>query len=90
MAEVNVRIECDDEENAKRLFEHMAANDLYTQGLEQDWCTVGAWIKPSNVTAIEKFARAERINMTIETWPIDMEYDDAEESGDLETVGVSV
>lgn len=90
MAEVNARIECDDEENAQRLLEHMQANDLYTQGLEQDWCTVGAWINPSSVAAIEKFARAECINMTIETWPIDMEYDDAEDSGDLTTVSIRV
>ena len=90
MAEVNARIECDDEENAQRLLEHMQANDLYTQGLEQDWCTVGAWINPSSVAAIEKFGVAERIKWTSETWPKDMEYDDAEDRGDRPTVSIRV
>ena len=84
MANFNFGIDCPDSDSAEKLMNHIKGVDLYQDGLDFDDERVSVISKSGMLEVLKGFASANSLELSVEVWPEDMEYDDAEESGDME------
>jgi hypothetical protein len=84
MANFNFGIDCPDRDTAEHLMKHIEGVDLYQDGLDFDEERVAVISKTGMLDVLKTYASAHSKEISIEVWPEDMEYDDAEESGEME------
>ena len=84
MANFNFGCDCPDETIAKKLMKKIQRTDIYQDGLDVDCERVIVLSKQGLLPIIEAFARANKTKISVEVYPEGMEYDEAEESGDME------
>ena len=84
MANFNFGIDCPDSDTAENLMKHIEGIDLYQDGLDFDDERVSVISKQGILDVFREYASSNSLELSIEVWPEDMEYDEAEESGDME------
>jgi len=57
---------------------------LYQDGLDISEARISIISKSTLVDELKKYAEQEKICLTVEVWSIELEYDEAESTGDLE------
>ena len=85
MAEFDFGIDCPDEEVAEKLRAEIEGQQIFQDGLDVDDERVSVTCQQGMLKIIEEFAKKESASIDVEVWPNGTEYDEAEESGDLET-----
>lgn len=84
MANFNFGFDCSDEAIAEKLMKEIKGTEIYQDGLDIDRERVMVLSKQGLLPIIEAFARANKTKISVEVYPDDMEYDEAEENGDME------
>ena len=84
MANFNFGCDCSDEAIAEKLMNEIQGTDIYQDGLDIDCKRVMVISKQGLLPIIESFANLNKTKISIEVYPEDMEYDKAEESGNIE------
>jgi len=84
MANFNIGIDCPDDESAEKLHAYLESVDIYQDGLDYEDERVSVISKQGMLEVLNKYAKDNSIELSLEVWPGDQEYDDAEESGDME------
>lgn len=85
MANFNMGIDCPSEEAAEKLKDAIESIDIYQDGLDAQEERVSVISKQGLLEELKKYASANSVELSVEVWPEDMEYDEAEESDDMET-----
>jgi hypothetical protein len=87
MSILNVRIDCVNETQADLLKDYLESIDLYIKDLEIEDERITCVSKQGIVDIITDFIENENLKpMTIELWPDDMDYDEADEDGSLDYI----
>lgn len=84
MSNFNYGIDCENEKTAQKLYSWIENLNLYQDGLDLSETRISIISKNTLVNELKEYAEQEKINLTIEVWPIELEYDEAESTGDLE------
>ena len=85
MANFNYGINCPTKKIAEKLFVAISVVELFQDGLDISDERVTVISNSSMKDEIKKFAKTIPDGLIVEIWPVDMEYDEAEETGNLET-----
>lgn len=89
MANFNIGIDCPSEDAATDLHAYIEALDFYQDGLDVDDERVSLVSKQGLLEKLKAYASRESVELSVEVWPEDLDYDEAEESGDLEVFDYS-
>ena len=89
MADFNFGIDCDGDEIAITLGKHIETIELFQEELDVCEERVSLVSKQSLLDELKKFSSTHNTTLSVEVWPEGMDYDEAEESGDLETHDIS-
>ena len=84
MANFNFGIDCSSTESAESLVAKISDTDIYQDGLDAEDERVSVISHQALLEVLKKFAAENSEALTVEVWPEDMEYDEADDSGDLE------
>ena len=84
MANFNFGCDCSDENIAEKLMNEIQATNIYQDGLDVDCERVMVTSKQGLLQTIESFASFNKTKVSVEVYPEGMDYDEAEESGDME------
>jgi len=84
MANFNYGIDCPDTDSAEALMTFIESVDIYQDGLDVDEERVSVITKQGMIETLKEYAKSNSIELNLEVWPDDMEYDEAEENGDME------
>ena len=84
MANFNFGIDCPNEESAEKLREFIESLDFFQDELDADEERVSLISKQGLLEELKKYASEKSIELSIEVWPEGMEWDYAEDSGDIE------
>lgn len=84
MSNFNYGINCSSKKAAQTLFKFICNLDIYQDGLDISEDRVTLISKSSLKEQLIKFSEITAGELIIEIWPQNIEYDDAESSGDLE------
>jgi len=89
MANFNFGIDCPTEDSATGLHAYIEGLDFYRDGLDVDEERVSLVSKQGLLEELKAYASRESVELSVEVWPEDSDYDEAEESGDLEVFDYS-
>lgn len=84
MANFNIGIDCPSPEIADKLRNHISGIDLYQDGLDCDDGRVSLVSKQGLLDELKSFAKSNSVELAVEVWPEDMDYDEADESDNIE------
>ena len=84
MANFNIGIDCPSEVSAEKLRDYIDSLDFYQEGLEVDEERVSLISKQGLLDELKKYASENSIELSIEVWPEGIDWDDAENSEDIE------
>jgi len=84
MANYNYGIDCQTGEVAQLLHDQIAETDIYQDGLDVSDERVSVISKTALLDILKGFAAEEKTALSVEVWPDDVEYDEAEAGGSLE------
>ena len=84
MAIFNYGIDCDSEDVASALMDEISQTEIYQDGLDFEDERVSVSSNQALLELLKKFSESRSESLSVEVWPEDMEYDEAEESGDME------
>lgn len=85
MSNYNFGIECEHEKTAAKLLAYIDKLDLYRDSLDVFDSRVSVASKNSLLDGLLQFAEQHKARLDIEFWPENLEYDDAESRGVVET-----
>jgi len=85
MSNYNFGIECELEKTAEDLLTYIETLDLYSDSLDIFESRVSLVSKNTLLDGLLKFAEKQKALLQIELWPENLEYDDAESRGVVET-----
>lgn len=89
MANFNYGITCDDEKKAKKIGQFVSKLDLFQDGLDVSDDRVSVVSTQALLDELKKRAASQIGDLSVEIWPADAEYDDAESSGALEVHSIA-
>ena len=84
MAEFWFGCDCPDEEVAEKLRQKIEQTQIFQDGLDADGERVSVMSQQGMLEILKGFCKDNSCSIDVEIWPDGMEYDEAEESGDLE------
>ncbi len=84
MANFNFGIDCESKNAAEKLNKFISELNIYQDGLDCQDTRVMVISKSSLIAELKRFGKNGGGIVTIEVWPSDQEYDEAESSGKLE------
>ena len=84
MANFNIGIDCPSEDSAEKLREFIESLDFFQDELDADEERVSLISKQGLLEELKKYASEKSMELSREVWPEGMEWDDAEDSGDIE------
>ena len=84
MANFNFGIDCPNKESAEKLRGFIGSLDFFQDELEADEERVSLISKQGLLEELKKYASENSMELSIEVWPEGMDWDDAEDSGDIE------
>ena len=85
MANFNFGIDCQSVDDADGLLSYLDSLNLYMDGLDSEDERLSVISSQSLLDELKLYATTNSIKIEVEVWGYDQEYDDAEESGELET-----
>ncbi len=85
MANFNIGIDCATEEDAQTVANAITSTEIYQQNVDIDEERVSLVSKQGLLDILEAFAIEEGLTLEVEAWPEELDYDEAEESNDLES-----
>lgn len=83
MSNFNYGIDCGNEETAQKLYSWIEKLNLYQDGLDLSEARISIISKSTLVSELKKYAEQEKINLTVEVWSTELEYDEAESTDGL-------
>ena len=84
MANFNFGIDLPSEKLAKELKAELELTDIYVDGLDHDEERVSVISKQGILDVLKNWALKNSIELSVEVWPEGLEYDEAEENGEME------
>ena len=84
MANFNFGIDCPNEESAEKLRGFIGSLDFFQDELDADEERVSLISKQGLLEELKKYASENSMELSIEVWPEGMDWDAAEDSGDIE------
>ena len=84
MANFNFGIDCPNEESAEKLRGFIGSLDFFQDELDAYEERVSLISKQGLLEELKKYASENSMELSIEVWPEGMDWDDAEDSGDIE------
>lgn len=84
MANFNFGIDLPSEKLAKELKAELELTDIYADGLDHDEERVSVISKQGILDVLKNWALKNSIELSVEVWPEGLEYDEAEENGEME------
>ncbi len=84
MARFHYGIQCDDEKKARKLWQFIAGLNIQQDGLDLSEDRVSVVSSQALLDEIRRYAPTQAGALMVEVWPEDIEYDDAESSGQLQ------
>ena len=85
MANYRFGVDCESEEIAKSVGAFIGGIDIYQDDLEISEERVSLCSKTPLLQEVERFSKQHGVSLSIEVWPEDLDFDEAEEAGSLET-----
>lgn len=85
MACFNFGIDCPSEEIASALQQSIESTNIFKDGLDCCDERVSVISNSSMKDVLKDFAAQHQVELSVEVWPEDLEYDEAEESDQVES-----
>ena len=84
MAKFNYGIDCSNESEANEIFRSLQGLNIYSDGLDLEDTRISVISSQALNLELEQISKIHKFDITVEVWPEDEEYDDAEANGSLE------
>ena len=88
MASYNIGFDCNSEQEAEKLHAFIVSLDLYQDGLDLYGDRVSLVSKHGLITEVSKFCSDEGMEVEAEIWSEELDYDEAESEGDMESLSL--
>lgn len=85
MALFNYGIDCLTEDDAKEIANSISSLEIYQDGLDTQEERISVISNQALKLELKKIAQKNAIAISVEIWPEDEDFDDAESNGNLET-----
>jgi len=85
MANYRFGIDCASKEIAESIGAFISGVNIYQDDLEISEERVSLCSKAPLLQELERFSKQHSVSLSIEVWPEDLDFDEAEEAGSLET-----
>jgi len=84
MANFNFGIDCETEEQAQDLYKFINSSQIFQQGLEIEDMRISLISKQTLLSELEIFFKRNAFSGSVELWPSEVDYDEADKNGSLE------
>jgi len=84
MAMFNIGIDCPSEDAAQALHDFIAGLEIFQDELDVDEDRVSLVSQQGLLEELKAYAGKNNVALSLEVWPQSMDYDEADEGGDLE------